>query len=110
MTEMRGGDGGREESRSGREQGRPLSTPYLGRHLLAAGLVLCPSLALGEVEGRLGVSACVRWWVVVMVGVLGAQVKLCKARGHAAGLAEGLGARDHGRRRRRRGGGAVATF
>lgn len=49
--------------------------------------------------------------VVVMVGVLGAQVELCKARGHTAGLAEGLGARDHGRRRRRRrGGGAVAAF
>lgn len=41
--------------------------------------------------------------------VLGTQVELCKARGHAAGLAEGLGARDHGRRRRR-GGGAVAAL
>lgn len=44
-----------------------------------------------------------------MVGVLGAQVELCKARGHATRLAEGLGARDH-RWRRRRGGGAVAAF
>lgn len=75
-----------------------------------------PSVALRVVEGRLGlgVSACGRWvvvLVVVMVGVLGTQVELCKARGHAAGLAEGLGARDHGRRRRRRrGGGAVAAF
>lgn len=46
-----------------------------------------------------------------MVGVLGTQVELCKARGHTTRLAEGLGARDHGRRRRRRrGGGAVAAF
>lgn len=45
-----------------------------------------------------------------MVGVLGAQVELCKARGHTAGLTEGLGARDHGWRRRRRGGGAVGAF
>lgn len=70
-------------------------------------------MGLRVVEGRLGmgVSACGRWVVVVvMVGVLGTQVELCKARGHAAGLAEGLGARHHGRRRRRRGGGAVAAF
>lgn len=90
--------------------------PYLGRYLLAAGLVFGPSVGLRVVEGRLGlgVSACGRWVVVVvvMVGVLGTQVELCKARGHAAGLAEGLGARDRGRRRsgRRRGGGAVAAF
>ena len=71
-----------------------------------------PSLGLRVVEGRLGlgVSACRRWMVVVvvMVGVLGTQVELCKARGHATGLAEGLGARHHGRRRR--GGGTVAAF
>lgn len=93
----------------------PSSAPYLGGYLLAADLVFGPSVGLRVVEGRLGlgVSACGRWVVVVMVGVLGAQVELCKARGHAAGLAEGLGARDHGRRkrrRRRRGGGAVAAF
>lgn len=44
-----------------------------------------------------------------MVGVLGTQVELCKASGHAAGLTEGLGAGDHGWRRRR-GSGAVAAF
>lgn len=86
--------------------------PYLGRDLLAAGLVFKPSLRV--VEGRLGlgICACRRWVVVVMVGVLGAQVELCKARGHATGLAEGLGAGNHGRRRRRRrrGGGAVAAL
>lgn len=105
---MREGDGWGREA---------LVAAYLRRHLLGAGLVLGPSLGLRVVvvvEGRLGlgVSACGRWvMVVVMVGVLGAQVELCKARGHAAGLAEGLGARDHGRRRRRRrGGGAVAAF
>ena len=101
-----------EEIRLGKERGRrPSSAPYLGRYLLAAGLVL----GLRVMEGRLGlgVSACGRWVVVVvMVGVLGTQVELCKARGHAAGLAEGLGASDHGRRRRRRrrGGGAVAAL
>lgn len=76
--------------------------------------MVSPTLDLRVVEGRLGLgfSACGRWMVVVMVGVLGAQVELCKARGHATGLTEGLGARDHGWRwrRRRRGGGAVAAF
>jgi len=70
-------------------------------------------LGLRVVEGRvgLGVSACGRRVVVVMVGVLGTHVELCKARGHTAGFAEGLGARDHRRRRRRRrGGGAVAAL
>lgn len=89
----------------------PSSASYLGRHLLAGGL----GPRLGVVEGRLGlgVSACGRRVMVevVVVGVLGAQVELCKARGHAAGLAERLRASDHGRRRRRRrGGGAVAAF
>lgn len=83
--------------------GGPSSAPYLGRYLLAAGLLFGPSKGLRVVEGRLGVSACGRW-VVVMMGVLGTQVELCKVRGHAGGLAEGLGARDHGRRRRRRSG------
>lgn len=105
-SEVRGMTG-----RSGKVLGRgPSSAPYLGRYLLVAGLVFSPSLRV--VEGRLGlgVSACGRW-VVVVVGVLGTQVELCKARGHTGRLAEGLGARDHERRRRRRrGGGAVATF
>lgn len=90
-------------------RGGPSSAPYLGRYLLAAGLVFGPSMGLRVVEGRLGlgVSACGRRVVVVMV--LGTQVELCKARSHTAGLTEGLGARDHGRRRRR-GGGTVAAF
>lgn len=47
------------ETRSGKERGRgPSSAPYLGRYLLAAGLVL----GLRVMEGRLGlgVSACGR--------------------------------------------------
>lgn len=88
----------------------PSSAPYLGRYFLADGLLFGPNMGLRVVEGSLGlgVSACGRW-VMVMVGVLGTQVELCKARVHAAGLTEGLGSRDHGRRRRR-GGGAVAAF
>lgn len=93
----------------GGEGSRP-PAPYLGRDLLAAGLMFKPSLRV--VEGRLGlgICACRRWVVVVvMVGVLGAQVELCKARGHTAGLAEGLRAGNHGWRRRR-GGSAVAAL
>lgn len=100
--------------RKGRGRG-PSQAPYLGGHLLITGLVLSPSQGLRVVEGRLGlgVSACGRR-MVVMVGVLGAQVQLCKARGHTGGLAERLGARDDRwrwrRRRRRRGGSAVTAF
>lgn len=90
-----------------REGEGPSLAPYLGRHLLTVGLMFSPSGALRVVEGRLGVNAC-RRWVVVMVGVLGSQVELCKARGGAARLAEGLGARHHRWRRRR--GGTVAAF
>lgn len=103
MTVMRGW--------SGKVRGRgPSVAPYLGRHLLTAGLLFSPRKDLRVVEGRLGlgVSACGRL-VVVMVGVLGTQVELCKTRGHASRFAEGLGPSDHGRRRRR-GGGAVAAF
>lgn len=92
----------------GGEGSRP-PAPYLGRDLLAAGLMFKPSLRV--VEGRLGlgICACRRWVVVVvMVGVLGAQVELCKARGHTAGLAEGLRAGNHGWRRRRGGSAVVA--
>lgn len=67
--------------------------------------MVSPTLGLRVVEGRLGLgfSACGRWMVVVVVvGVLGAQVELCKASGHPTGLAEGLGASDEGWRRRRR--------
>lgn len=90
----------------------PSLAPYLRRYLLIAGLVISPSKGLRVVKGRLGlgVSAC-RRWMVVMVGVLGAQVQLCKTRGHAARLAERLGARnDRRRRRRRRGGSTVTAF
>lgn len=91
----------------------PSEVPYLRRYLLITGLGISPSKGLRVVKGRLGlgVSACGRR-MVVMVGVLGAQVQLCKIRGHTAGLAEGLGARDDRwrRRRRRRGGSAVTAF
>lgn len=87
----------------------PHQLPYLRGDLLTAGLAFEAVLRLRVVKGRLGlgVGAC-----VVMVGVLGAQVQLCKVRAHAAGLAEGLRARDHGRRsgRRRRGSSAVAAL
>lgn len=97
----------------GKAWGRgPSQAPYLRRYLLIRGLVISPSKGLRVVKGRLGlgVSAC-RRWMVVMVGVLGAQVQLCKTRGDATRLAERLGARnDRRRRRRRRGGSAVTAF
>lgn len=85
---------------------QPSPAPYLRWDLLTGGLAFKAGLRLRVVEGRLGlgVRAC-----VVMVGVLGTQVELRKARAHAAGLAEGLGAGNDGRRRRR-GGGAVAAL
>lgn len=91
----------------------PSSAPYLRRYLLIIGLGFSPSKGLRVVVGRLGlgVSTC-RRRVVVMMGVLGTQMQLCKARGHATRLTERLGARDHRwrRRRRRRGGSTVAAF
>lgn len=99
------------EREGGGRRGWTSPSSYLWRNLFTAGLVFQPILSLGVVEGRLGVgvSECRRWVVVVlMVGVLGAQVELCKIRRHATGFAEGLGASDN--RRRRRGGGAVAAL
>lgn len=79
---------------------RLFMTPYLGWHFVTG-------LDLRMVKGRLGlgVSACRQW--VMMVGILGAQVELCKARSDSTGLTEGLRASDHGRRRRR--GGSTVT-
>ena len=94
-------NGGGRQERDGGGGGRgPSSAPYLGRNFLSADLGFGLTKTLRVVEGRLGlgVSACGRW---LLLGVLGAQLELCKARVHAGGLAEGLRARDHGRRRRR---------